>query len=162
MRTGPPRTITFAAGSSTGAYYAYALEYKKLLAESGLEVIVLETKGSRENLELLESGKADIGFVQSGMRGKGEAKLSSLGSMFYEPLWVFVRQEAPATELLELAGKRISIGNPGSGTRDVAQALLNDNKLQNKVDSVPGDAEPGRGYPFGGSTPGGGFGQSRG
>ena len=135
LRTGPPRTITFAAGSSSGAYYAFAKKYQELLAQSGLEVVVLETKGSRENLELLESGRADIGFVQSGMRGKSEAPLYSLGSMFFEPLWVFVRQEEPSRELLELKSKKISIGNPGSGTRDVAQALLDDNKLQNKVET---------------------------
>lgn len=137
VRSGPPRKITFAAGSRGGAYFEFAEKYKELLAQSGLEVEILQTKGSRENLELLESGEADIAFVQSGLKGKDGNSLESLGCVFYEPVWVFVHGPAPQNGLLGLKGKRLAIGAEGSGTREVAQTLLLDNKLNNHVETFP-------------------------
>ena len=48
----------------------------------------------------------------------------SLGRMFYEPLWVFHRLPEDIDRLTALAGKRISVGPTGSGTRHVAMQLL--------------------------------------
>lgn len=134
--TGPPRKITFAAGSRNGAYYRYAESYRDILAQSGLEVTILETKGSIENLKLLESGEADIGFVQSGLKGKDSNELRSLGSVFYEPVWVFFRGEGSDQELLGLEGKTVAIGYPDSGTREIALTLLADNRLTGKVKTL--------------------------
>ncbi|MGB3627333.1 MAG: TAXI family TRAP transporter solute-binding subunit, partial [Henriciella sp.] len=88
----PPSKITFASGGSGGAYYALAQEYKDRLAENDVEVEVLETRGSLENIELLMSGDADVAFVQGGLAGEDEdEELRSLAGMFHEPFWVFAR-----------------------------------------------------------------------
>lgn len=138
--SGPPRKIRFAAGNSSGAYFRFAERYRDILQASGLEVEILETKGSGENLELIESGRADIGFVQSGQRAQSEtAQLRSLGSVFYEPVWVFVNGNEPPKEFLNFENKRVAIGSKGSGTRLVALALLSDNKLLGKVETVEVD-----------------------
>ncbi len=55
--------------------------------------------------------------------------MHSLGSMYYEPLWVFSRSN-PA-QLTELLGQRIAIGQAGSGTRALAVQLLNANGITN-------------------------------
>ncbi|NBV22080.1 MAG: C4-dicarboxylate ABC transporter substrate-binding protein [Proteobacteria bacterium] len=52
------------------------------------------------------------------------AQLFSLGSVFYEPLFIFYRAETNFTLLSEFAGKRLSIGPLGSGTRALTQTLL--------------------------------------
>ncbi len=57
--------------------------------------------------------------------------LLSLGSLFYEPVWVFYRGErADPTRLTELRGKRIAIGQEGSGVRQLAQQLLAANEIE--------------------------------
>ncbi|NWF39083.1 TAXI family TRAP transporter solute-binding subunit [Mariprofundus sp. NF] len=123
----PPNTLTFSAGSKEGAYYAHALAYRDYLKQRGITVTVLESAGSLENVESLSSGKADVAFVQSGIADPDNSKLSSLGSMYYEPLWVFVRADITITSLNELKGKSIAVGPQGSGTRVLSLQLLQEN-----------------------------------
>ena len=123
----PPKTVRFASGSSWGAYNRYAQMYKQELAKEGLNVQVLETKGSTENLRLLVEGKADIAFVQGGIvPPSADVELVSLGSVYFEPLWLFIRSDVPQSRFSQLEGKRIAIGPEGSGTRAVALELLED------------------------------------
>lgn len=117
----PPSKITFASGSSGGAYYALAQEYKEQLAENDVEVDVLETQGSIENIELLMDGKADVAFVQGGLAGpQQDEALRSLAGMFHEPFWVFVREDVGADDYGDLRNVRLSVGPEGSGTRALA------------------------------------------
>src|SRR3546814_16482749 len=53
--------------------------------------------------------------------------LRSLGSLYFEPIWIFVRGDVAPGRLTGLAGKRIAVGAAGSGTRAVALPLLEDN-----------------------------------
>ncbi len=89
----PPKTLRFAGGPGWGAYNQFALQYKNQLKAEGLNIEVLETRGSTENLRLLAEGKADLAFVQGGIKPLDSAvQLVSLGSVYYEPLWLFVRK----------------------------------------------------------------------
>ncbi|MEQ8301375.1 MAG: TAXI family TRAP transporter solute-binding subunit [Hyphomonas sp.] len=118
MDPAPPKTIRFAAGSPGGAYYAYAERYQRLLAEEDISVELVQTAGSVENLRLLDEGQVDVALVQGGLATRGDAeKLRSLGGLFHEPFWVFVRDEVGATEYGQLRGKRLAIGPVGSGSR---------------------------------------------
>ncbi len=120
----PPSKVTFASGGSSGAYYSLAQQYREKLAESDVEVEVLETRGSIENLALLESGRADIAFVQGGIAGPSDReKLRSLAGMFHEPFWVFVRDEAAIEDFGDLRDVRLAVGPDGSGTRALALDL---------------------------------------
>ena len=127
----PPRQITLATGSAEGAYHRYGERLRAILARDGVEVVLLPSSGSLENLAELAAGHehpdekgADLAFVQSGV-GAPEAQpyLVALASLYFEPLWVFVRDREPA-RLTELAGLRLAIGPEGSGTRDLAMAML--------------------------------------
>lgn len=136
VKPSPPRSITIATGGISGAYYAYAQQYKKLLEKEGVELRVLGTQGSIENLELLTSGKADIAFVQSGTgrayqgttTDKNQA-LVSLASLYYEPLWLFMSASKMAFKATDLKGRRVAIGTKGSGTRALAELLLSNNSI---------------------------------
>ncbi|HEY9080463.1 TAXI family TRAP transporter solute-binding subunit [Magnetovibrio sp.] len=126
----PPREITIASGGPSGAYYAFAKRYHDVLARQGIKLNVLQSAGSIENIALLSSGKADVAFVQG---GTGDAaanpELVSLGSLYFEPLWVFVRAGLNVTKVIDLNGLKVAAGAEGSGTWAVAQQLLALNRI---------------------------------
>ena len=125
----PPSRITIATGGPNGAYHAYAERYRAILARDRVTLDVLETDGSVENIALLESSDSgvDVAFAQGGTAGKaGDKTLTSLASLYYEPLWAFVNAAVPLNRLTDIVGKRISIGPAGSGTRELALVLLSD------------------------------------
>ncbi|KCZ95469.1 TRAP transporter solute receptor TAXI family protein [Hyphomonas hirschiana VP5] len=124
MDPAPPRSIRFAAGSPGGAYHAYAQRYERLLEEQGIEVELVDTAGSIDNLRLLEAGEVDVAIVQGGLATQEDAAiLRSAGGIFEEPFWVFVRADNPAESFGDLREARLSIGVEGSGTRALAQTL---------------------------------------
>jgi TRAP transporter TAXI family solute receptor len=129
----PPDTITIATGQPGGAYLLFAERYQTVLAREGITLNILETAGSVENLELLEqdADSVDLAFVQGGTASKTNSTgLTSLASLYYEPLWVFYRSADKLTRLTQLQHKRIAVGEPGSGTQAVARTLREDNLLQ--------------------------------
>jgi TRAP transporter TAXI family solute receptor len=126
----PPDHLVIAAGQPGGAYAAHADRYREFLARHGIALEVLHTAGSVENLRLLAAGEADVGFVQGGTAGPyQDSGLESLGSLYYEPLWVFHRADLRVATLRDLAGRRLALGPEGSGTRALALSLLADNDL---------------------------------
>ncbi|MEL6753545.1 MAG: TAXI family TRAP transporter solute-binding subunit, partial [Pseudomonadota bacterium] len=84
-------------------------------------VELVSTEGSLDNLRLLSVGDADVALVQGGLSRPEDAEImQTLGGLFYEPLWVFVRPEAAAARFEDLRDARIAIGAEGSGTRALA------------------------------------------
>ncbi len=123
----PPDRIRMTTGHPGNAYYQFALQYQQALARNGITLEIMPSAGSVENLQRLHSGQADIAFIQGGIRDDSAHSLESLGSLYYEPLWLFHRKSAALDYLSGLKGQTISVGDPGSGTRAVALQLLNDN-----------------------------------
>ncbi len=132
-----PDHIVIATGSQDGAYYAFANEYKKILAEKGITLEIRTTSGSIENEQLLLDPNSGISLamIQGGTAPK-ETPLESLASLYPEPVWVFQRAENPVEQLRELKGKRIGVGQSGSGTRAIALKLLADNEVDDKNQST--------------------------
>ena len=127
IHASPPKVIVITAGTPGSSFETNAVQYRQILARSGVTVKILPSRGSTENLDRLQdpSIQVDVGFVQSGMtNGPNRAKLVSLGSISFQPLLVFHRGSEPLNLLSELAGKRLAIGPEGSGTRAVALTLL--------------------------------------
>ncbi len=91
----PPKTFRLAAGQPGGMYEAFALALKDDLAMQGYTVQILETAGSIENAELLRTGRADVGLIQSGTELLADIGGSTaLSEVFYEPLFLFARRGA--------------------------------------------------------------------
>jgi len=123
----PPRRITLSTGRENGAYYLYAKEYAKLAAADGFTVEILTGAGTVETLKRLVAGQAMAGFVQGGAAEAGPTEdLLSLGSLYYEPVWVFHRRTRPLRGLNDLRGLSIQVGEEGSGIRPLALRLLRD------------------------------------
>ena len=138
----PPRHLVITTGGEAGAYYQFAQRYATILARQGITLEVRTSAGSLDNLQRLKAGEAQIGFVQGGVieprldpDEPEDTGLRSLGSLFYEPVWVFYRGERSVERLADLNGKRIAIGQEGSGVRLLAQQLLaaNDIKLDGRL-----------------------------
>ncbi|HLO64575.1 MAG TPA: TAXI family TRAP transporter solute-binding subunit, partial [Azonexus sp.] len=136
VQPAPPKRIVITTGGQAGAYYQFAQRYAAILARNDITLEVRESAGSLENIERLQKDEAQVGFVQGGVvmpkedpDAADDSGLLSLGSLFYEPVWVFYRGERELTRLTDLRGKRIAIGQEGSGVRQLAQQLLQANEI---------------------------------
>lgn len=137
VQPAPPKKITIAAGGQAGMYYHFARQYADFFREHKIELEVRETAGSLENLKLLQAGEVDLAIVQGGTAPKpAPAGLETIASLYFEPVWVFHRGD-PLTDLRQLAGKHVSIGPEGSGTRAIALLLLDDNGVVDGVSTEP-------------------------
>jgi TRAP-type uncharacterized transport system substrate-binding protein len=144
-----PNTITLLTGPRGSSLYHDGLRYRDILARHGVTVDVVQTEGSIANLQGLLAGcGACAGFAEAveypePLRGTEGNELVTLGSIYVEPLWVFVRRELNikgATDLRDLRGLAISPGNQGSGVRLFAEALLKWNGLTDNVKLVDADS----------------------
>lgn len=137
--TALPDQITIAAGHPEGRYYSMAVQLKGLLEEQlGTKVNIQQTKGSIENLELLRSGKADLGFYQPGAeyvlegfqvepekarapRQPETDRICFIANLYSQVVHVIVPVDSEIKKLADLKGYRIALGEQGSG--DLAASL---------------------------------------
>lgn len=137
----PPRRITIATGQRGGRYHAFAEAYRRTLAAADIELEIRETAGSAENVALLLDPASGVsaGFVQGGAApADARGHLQALASLYREPIWIFHRGEQRWDRLTDLAGKRVSIGTEGSGTRVLALRLLEDNGVTPATQAAAG------------------------
>lgn len=137
----PPKRVVLATGPAQGAYGEFGKRYREQLARHGIEVELRETAGSAENLRLLRDPESPVefAFVQGGADARRldeeadpDDSLLSLGSLFYEPVWIFYREasarsrlkQARLDKLAQLQGWRFNIGAEGSGVTQLMLRLL--------------------------------------
>ena len=128
----PPRTLTLVSGPPGSTFERYAESYAKALKTHGITLKIVPTGGSLDNLQQLKTPgtEVDLGFVQGGLVGEAPPPdLASLGSISYQPLWVFYRSANRIDRLSELAGRRVGVGAVGSGVQKLARALLEANGI---------------------------------
>ena len=125
----PPREITLATGEPGGAYEEFGKRYANALNRQGISVQLRSTAGSVENLELLAADTdVDLAFVQSGLvKSYPSPGVVALGSLFFEPLWLILRNGIQIAGIQDLVGARVAVGAEGSGTRVVALTMLEAN-----------------------------------
>lgn len=131
----PPNKVQIATGSG-GSYKVLGEKYQEYFRKKGIELKLVETKGATDNLQHLIDRKDPIqaAFVQGGTVGtENIAGVQSLGSVDYEPVWVFYRHKLydENKHILDrdIVKLKISIGEPGSGTRTQALNILKLNGL---------------------------------
>ena len=131
--------ITVGTGGVTGVYYAVGGAICRLMnkdrQKTGIRCSVESTGGSVFNVNAIKSDELDFGMTQSDVQYnayKGEAQfkdsaISDLRVVFSahpEPFTVLARKEAGVTKFEDFKGKRLNVGNPGSGTRASMEQLL--------------------------------------
>jgi TRAP transporter TAXI family solute receptor len=135
----PPRTIVMASGGLGGAYYEFANRYREELARANVELRVLQTAGSPENLALLRNPQSgvSVALIQGGtIKPEDSSELESLGAVFYEPLWLFRRRAVEGAGLDGLRGRKIAIGADRSGTQALALELLRRHGIDRDVSAL--------------------------
>lgn len=129
----PPRSIELATGFPTGLYQKFGERLQSELAEQGVSMKLRTTGGTGDNLALLSDQHSGVDFamVQGGVADLSKyPNLVSIAGVFYEPVWVWYRESSFKNEggrlslLSQLKGKRVSIGNDGSGTLSLTTKLL--------------------------------------
>ena len=138
----PPRRVVLATGVEQDAYHEFGKRYAELLRAHGITVELRITQGAAENLTLLRRGEVDLAFVQGGADEDAASSppddgLVSLGSLFYEPVWLFFRAESAQRllqserleRLADLPGWRLNVGAAGSGSPNLMDKLLALNRI---------------------------------
>jgi TRAP-type uncharacterized transport system substrate-binding protein len=137
----PPRTLVMATGPEGSANRELGARYRAILARSGLDLRLVPSAGGVENLARLHDPRSgvNVALVEGGIVGGEETSdLVSLGTVSFEPLWLFYRGVPQGTRAQALLGKRISIGPEGSGTRALARRLLALNGMDEKSSELLG------------------------
>ena len=177
FKPGPAGKIVLAAGGSGGAFLDLAEQYKRDLAQYGVTLDVRSNVEGTDTLRGLlsqyrsefksfDSKSADIeaGFAKGGVASSLQGRyastnqqmwhdrqvndLRSLGRLFYEPLWVFVRADDPIKSLRDLKGKKIIVGSPVTGSRSVSRHILKSNGLVAENTTLIEQELPNEGLPL--------------
>jgi TRAP transporter TAXI family solute receptor len=149
LKPAAPDRIVLLTGPEGGSYLEIGARLAESISGSGLEVEVRATAGGLENIETLCAGAENtVALAPSTVEqalgpDTVECHLVSLGSIGFEPSWVFVRSEVGAAAISDLAGKRLATGPPGTVIRELAETLLKTNGIADRVDIVdPEDSTP--------------------
>jgi len=132
--------VTVGTGGVTGVYYPAGGAICRLVnqgrSEHGIRCSAESTGGSVFNVNTIRQGELDLGIVQSdvqydSMNGTGQfadsgadEELRALFSLHPEPLTLVVRPDSGIESLEDLKGKRVNVGNPGSGQRSAVEILM--------------------------------------
>ncbi|MES9922644.1 MAG: TAXI family TRAP transporter solute-binding subunit [Candidatus Thiodiazotropha endolucinida] len=136
------RFTSIGTGGLTGVYYpmggAICWLLNKGRKSHGVRCSVESTGGSIFNLNTIASGELDFGVAQSDWQYhayNGSSKFSQQGpnkslravfSIHSEPFTVMARNDSHIKVFTDLKGKRVNIGNPGSGQRGTMEVLMNE------------------------------------
>ena len=150
LQPNPPRRVVLATGPEQSHFAAFGERYAAELKKFGIEVVLRGTGGAADNMQLLSdpAEAVDLAFIRGGsgesVRAIDEADsgvpLVSLGSLFFEPVWLFYREQASAwlpgatlTALAQTKGWRMNTGAHGSGVHNLYRKLLDANGLDLKA-----------------------------
>ena len=134
------RFITIGTGGQTGVYFVVGQSICRLVnrdtATTGLKCTAPSTGGSIANINAIKAGDMDMGVAQSDWQyhayngtSKFEAdgkfdKLRAVFSVHSEPFTVIARSDAGIESFDDLKGKRVNVGNPGSGQLATMEVVL--------------------------------------
>ena len=133
--------VTIGTGGVTGVYYPTGGAICRLVNKGrkmhGIRCSVESTGGSVYNLNTIAQGELDMGVAQSDWQyhayngtskfeSKGpNKKLRAVFSVHPEPFTVVARADSGIRNFEDLKGKRVNIGNPGSGQRGTMEVVMN-------------------------------------
>ena len=132
--------VSIGTGGVTGVYYPTGGAICRMMAKTrgdhGIRCAVESTGGSVYNVNAIRGGELEFGVAQSDVQFKAyngtgsfadqgsNPDLRSVFSIHPEPFTVVARADAGIANFEDLAGKRVNVGNPGSGQRDTMEVLM--------------------------------------
>ncbi|HRE13375.1 MAG TPA: TAXI family TRAP transporter solute-binding subunit [Usitatibacteraceae bacterium] len=149
--------VTVGTGGITGVYYPVGGAICRLVNQGrkdhGLRCTVESTGGSVFNINAIASGDLDVGVAQSDTQyyalqgkdkfdGKPVKELRALFALHAEPFTVVARKDANVKNWDDLKGKRVNIGDPGSGTRSVTEMVMKETGMTAASFKLATDLKP--------------------
>jgi TRAP transporter TAXI family solute receptor len=131
--------VTIGSGSTTGVYFPVATGMAKMVndANAGVRANARSTGGSVFNMGALASGELQMAIAQndityyayrgtgvSAFEGKANSKLRVMAALYPEVLHVVARKDSRINSIADLKGKRVVVGDLGSGTEQTARQVL--------------------------------------
>jgi hypothetical protein len=138
IAAGADEFVNILTGGTAGVYYPLGVAISKVVTDKvqGARPSVQATKGSVENLNLIQSGKGEVGFtlgdsLAAAVLGSADAgfkapldKVQTIGAIYPNYVQIVASQDSGIKSLADLKGKRVSVGAPKSGTELNARAIL--------------------------------------
>ena len=128
--------IRLATGGNTGTYYAYGTALAKVLAEkSDVKFTVESTGASKANIQLIAGGEVQMAIVQNDVMayaydgtdlfaGESARGFMSMAGLYTEVCQIIANPSSGITSIEDLKGKRVSVGDAGSGVEFNAAQIL--------------------------------------
>jgi len=123
----PPKVVTMSTGTAGSDFDQFGREYQAILKRAGVQLRLVPSAGSVENLARLNDPRSGVAvaFAQGGLTTEAKSPdLESLGTVFYQPFWLFLRRGISLARPEDLRGKRVAAGPDGSGTQVMAKKFL--------------------------------------
>jgi TRAP transporter TAXI family solute receptor len=146
----PVERVTMLGGPPAGMFGIFATGIGTYLSRAvpNLNVSVAATAGSVENLRRIDAGDAETGISFAGdvhegfnglekFQGKPTANVRAVGVVFMGVAHLITYAESGIKTVDDLAGKRVAVGNPGSGTFATAERVFRSLNLWEKITRVP-------------------------
>jgi hypothetical protein len=124
----PPSTLVIMAGPTGGYFEKTALLLKQQLKDKyKIDVIIKQREDTLNIIKDVNDPNSgiDVGFMAQNIKVNAYPNVTSLGSIVMQPLFIITRRDSKVTSLSNLKGKRIAVSPPNSGTRLIAEDVLN-------------------------------------
>ncbi len=129
--------LTMGTGSTTGTYYPLGLAFANVMSSKlkEVDVMAISTRGSQENIRLLQNKELKLAIAQSDMvykavksegtfEGEDHKNLKVLLSLYPEVVQILVPDDSDIKSIKDLKGKRVIMGGRGSGNAKTAASVL--------------------------------------
>lgn len=129
----PSGTVTFSTGSPSGVYEKYGTLLQRAIAKNmpELDVRLMHSDGSQENVRRVATGKADFTFAAADavetykLEGEpGADRLRGCARLYDDYVHLVVPRSSPVQSVADLKGRKVAVGPDGSGVRLIAEHVL--------------------------------------
>lgn len=146
----PAGKVVFSTGVESGVYQRYGQLLQAAAADDlpDLEIALKQSEGSQTNVERVATGKADYTIAAADAvekykleNGPGEDRLRGCARLYDDYVQLVVRHDSKVAKAKELRGKKVGVGQRGSGVRLIAERVLRAAGLdpEKDVEAEPSD-----------------------
>jgi uncharacterized protein len=142
----PSGTVTFSTGTPTGVYQKYGTLLQQAIAKDmpDLDVRLLNSDGSQENVRRVATGQADFTIAAADavetyrlQNGPGAGRLRGCARLYDDYVHLVVPRSSPVQSVADLKGRTVDVGPGGSGVRLIAEHVLRAAGLDPAKDVTP-------------------------
>ena len=120
-----PQTIEIATARPGGMYYKLGLALQeKLQQRTGHEVVLPDTLGTLDNIELLKNDKVHLALLEFVLYPKPNGNISIIAPLYHEPVLILAKKELAINSVFDLQGRPVCVWPKGSGMEKTTEMLL--------------------------------------